>query len=187
MRSTSLTPALPPRTLSYHIRAGVKAPDARMRATRNPSKREEKRDRREDVKTERKMEKCREQRKGERGECGGHRDRGRSMWRTCWRSRSAITFFLTGIHPPLASFSHLFLRRATTLPLPLLLHATPPPHSPDSRRRRQNKTCLVMWRLHVCSLKNTESNPGIMSQTNIYTPTVARRKLYRSSGAFRDI
>lgn len=167
MRSTSLTPALPPRTLSYHIRAGVKAPDARMRATRNPSKREEKRDRREDVKTERKMEKCREQRKGERGECGGHRDRGRSMWRTCWRSRSAITFFLTGIHPPLASFSHLFLRRATTLPLPLLLHATPPPHSPDSRRR-QNKTCLVMWRLHVCSLKNTESNPGIMSNKHLH-------------------
>lgn len=50
------------------------------------------------------------------------------MWRTCWRSRSAITFFLTGIHPPLASFSHLFLHWAKTLQLPLL-HATPPPSS----------------------------------------------------------
>lgn len=64
-------------------------------------------------------------------ERGGHRDRGRSMWRTCWRSRSAITFFLTGIHPPLASFSHLFLHRAKTLPLSLL-HATPPPPPPSS-------------------------------------------------------
>lgn len=158
-----------------------------MQATRKPLQTGEKRDRREDVKTERKMEKCREQRKGERGECGGHRDRGRSMWRTCWRSRSAVTFFLTGIHPPLASFSHLFLRRATTLPLPLLLHATPPPHSPDSRRRRRNKTWPVMWRRTFVRLKTLNQTPGIMPQTNTYTPTVARSRSEKTSPTFRNI
>lgn len=46
----------------------------------------------------------------ESGRSGRTGETGRGEWWTCWRSRSAVTFFWTGIHPPLVSFSHLLLQ-----------------------------------------------------------------------------
>lgn len=56
----------------------------------------------------------------ESGTSGKTGETERGEWWTCWRSRSAVTFFWTGIHAPLVSFSHLLLHRVNTPPIIVL-------------------------------------------------------------------